>query len=122
MRKNEQEMLKEGIQKDILQKRFDNIDRNKEHDEWVHSIFMLFNKGDPLREKTGFRQVKLEPLFDLDDWLNHQQCKNFDMLIHNQEIKHSIFIEVKSSLNSGIGQEIKNFQKCIETLEKRFYK
>ncbi|MDP3765657.1 MAG: hypothetical protein Q8R04_04025 [Nanoarchaeota archaeon] len=107
------------IRQELSKNRFNSLQTNKEHDNYVDLISNQFYMNGRLLLETGFKTILFEPLFDLNEYLSGSQCKNFDLLVHNHQLKQSIFIEVKSGFSS-IATLLTDFEDTVRVVKEKF--
>lgn len=112
--------FEERIKEEFLLKRKRSIETNQQHNECVCLVANSFyGPKNSLTQQTGFKTISLEPLFDIKKYLDGEQSKNFDIMLHNSVTKHTIFIEVKTGFQS-IKKMLDDFKEAQENALKYF--
>src|SRR3989344_6106967 len=111
--------FEEKVEEELCDRRKRDIENYQKHNEYVCLLADNFYGHSDLVILTGFKTIFLEPLFDIEKYLEGQQSKNFDIMLHNKERKQTLFIEVKSSFGS-INQLLDDFEMAKSTVKENF--
>lgn len=109
----------EVIKEEFLDRRLRAITENKLHNEYVCLIASNFYGQSELVLQTGFKTILLEPLFNVEDYNNGIQCKNFDIMLHNSLRKRTIFFEIKTRIDS-MKEILSEFEKATKVVYEKF--